>query len=907
MSREQAILVKDLWRLADAKAPDLLEAILALIEQGEPPPEEPEPANAFRLEAFRAALKGAARQRDRVRGSAAAYEAWKRYLAQPEGSVLPQMKLAELVVALYDKKTGPARHALLTIARRGPLTYGIWGGLKRVYKRAEVDHDAEVFGGLAARFDAEANSYDPERTVSAATLGYLKNRAARYLRHLGKAVPELYPQFAVEVLRAYPKGLRYASIAGSLLRARSKKWGAPVGLAKDKKFRVPYREAWQRSEDPLMLLLETSQSDIGASFAIEGLRELFPAVLRKVTPEWLARLAFRPLESAHDFLVETLEGSPEYHQGKLRQLGLHDAVQKLLVSPSAKARKYAIEYARANASELTSERLVEILAEAHEAYGDTAKFVASVIMGRPARQVGLVMLGRLAAFSVTTKWATAALGADFEKKELPEPFLIDMLLSPEDECTQWAQAYLDKKFRPEELPMSFWMRALDDPRLEDASYKVARFMTERLTKQKVESAPAEWVLDALARDDIGSAIADWLTKAEALPKGIDVERIKGLVFDSSRRAVAFALLGNRKLVSARDVGLGWLLALARRADPQLHDWAHRYLLQYMRPENFAEGKEDGAAGVARLFALASGAKEPEAVRVFAETYLRCHHPKIGKEQPESKQLGLKPLIGRDAYTEARIWPLLSDTRADVRRFAVVITRTELRRWGAQTKVYELADATAKEVRNIAYDALSQAGERHADPELALLPSELDAAQIFSMTESRARASRDVAIELIRKHYDLIGGATRLGWLMQSADREVRMLAVRLLWEKHRPRAIPPGWKPPPGAKKLDDAGPYEDAEALRALLRRLMFAVPPSRSMEALEQARSKKLPSSVAKKNLVEVVRDLGLRDAGFAKLVLPVLGEMTGSVAKGEWHACLSAIMTLRRAHGLPVPEVS
>ncbi|MGO8994476.1 MAG: hypothetical protein ACLQVI_14250, partial [Polyangiaceae bacterium] len=135
MSREQAILVKDLWRLADAKAPDLLEAILALIEQGEPPPEEPEPANAFRLEAFRAALKGAARQRDRVRGSAAAYEAWKRYLAQPEGSVLPQMKLAELVVALYDKKTGPARHALLTIARRGPLTYGIWGGLKRVYKR----------------------------------------------------------------------------------------------------------------------------------------------------------------------------------------------------------------------------------------------------------------------------------------------------------------------------------------------------------------------------------------------------------------------------------------------------------------------------------------------------------------------------------------------------------------------------------------------------------------------------------------------------------------------------------------------------------------------------------------------------------------------------------------------------
>jgi len=490
---------------------------------------------------------------------------------------------------------------------------------------------------------------------------------------------------------------------------------------------------------------------------------------------------------------------------------------------------------------------------------------------------------------------------------MSEPFLIDMLLSPNDECTKWAQGYLDQKFQPDELPTSFWLRALDDERLEDAPYGVESFLTKRLTKRSVASAPADWVLDALARDDIGSAIADWLTKAEALPPGIDVERVKGLVFDPSRRSVAFALLGNKKLVSAREVGLGWLLALARRADPQLHEWAHRYLLQYMRPENFSDGKEDAKAGVARLFALASGAREPEAVRLFAQTYLKCHHPKLTKDQPETRQLGLKPLIAREAYTEERLWPMLTDTRADVRRLAVAVTRVELRRWGAQTRVYELADASAKEVRNVAYDALSQAGHKHADPDLALLPSELDAAQIFSMTESRARASRDVAIDLIRKHYDLIGGAARLGWLMQSADREVRMLAVRLLWEKHRPRAIPAGWKPPGGAKAPEDAGAFTDAESLRALLRRVMFAVPPPRSMEALEQARAKKLPSSVAKRNLVELVRDLGVSDAGFAKLVLPVLAEFTGSVAKGEWQACLSAMMTLRRVHGLALPEVS
>ncbi len=903
MSREQPIQRSDIERLADREAPDLLQAIEAFLEQGEPDPPDPRPTDLFDTAALRAALAAAARKREKKQRQASAREAWGRYLSQPEAYIAPQMKLADLIVRLYETKTGPARQALFTIAREAPLVFGIWGGLKRVYKRAEEDLDAEVFGVLAARFDSARTARGPSN-VRAATLTYMTRRASRFLRYLGKSLPTLYPSFVVEVLRSYPEGTDYATIWGDL-ESPSKKWGAPVGLAKDKKFRVAYRDAWARSVDPLMLLLETCKADVGASFAIDGLRALFPDALRNVSPAWLARLAFRPLEAAHDLLVETLEASPEYHQGKLQKLGLHDAVLKLLVSPSAKARKYAIEYARGHASDLSNERLVQLLVDA-ESYQDTGKFVATILMARPARQLGLTMLGRLVGISLTSKWATAALEHDWDKKELTHEFLIDMLLSSERDRSVWAETFIDKKLKPEELPMSFWIKALDDPRLKDANYRVARFLTDRLVKQKVEVAPGDWLLDALARDDIGRAIGEWLKKAESLPSGVDLERIRGLVFDPSRRHVAFALLGNRKLVSPRDVGLGWLLALARRADPELHEWAHRYLLQHMRPEHFAEGKEDAKAGIARLFALATGKKEPEAVRVFAQTYLKCHHPKIAKDQPETKQLGLKPLIPRDAYTEARIGPSLFDTRGDVRRFAALVTRSELRRWGAQTKVYELADASAKEVRNIAYEALSQAGQRHADPDLALLPSELDAAQIFSLTESRVRSTRDVAIELIRKHYALIGGPTRLGWLMQSADKDVRTLAVRLLWEKHRPRGVPSDWKPPGAKAPLEQGAAYTDAEALRDLLRRLLFTVPPSRSLEALEKARSRKLPSSVAKRNLIELVKDFGQKEASFAKLVAPVLGEMTGSVSKGEWQTCLSALMTLRRVHGVALPEL-
>src|SRR5581483_6276824 len=149
------------------------------------------------------------------------------------------------------------------------------------------------------------------------------------------------------------------------------------------------------------------------------------------------------------------------------------------------------------------------------------------------------------------------------------------------------------------------------------------------------------------------------------------------------------------------------LALARRADPALHEFAHHYLLQHLTPADFSDGG-DREAGVARLFALATGDKEPEPVRLFAQTYLRCHHPEIGPDQPEAKSLQLKPQLARKAYTAERIWPALFDPRPDVRRFAVAITRAELRAWGYQTRVYELAESEAKEVRNIAYEALLKA-------------------------------------------------------------------------------------------------------------------------------------------------------------------------------------------------------
>jgi hypothetical protein len=59
-------------------------------------------------------------------------------------------------------------------------------------------------------------------------------------------------------------------------------------------------------------------------------------------------------------------------------------------------------------------------------------------------------------------------------------------------------------------------------------------------------------------------------------------------------------------------------------------------------------------------------------------------------------------------------------------------------------------------------------------------------------------------------------------------------------------------------------------------------------------------LPASVAKRRLIEAMRDIGLEDVEFARAIAPVLGEFTESTAKGEWQASLQALTALRARHG-------
>ncbi len=875
MADRPDITLEDLKTLAKGQAPDLAQAIIQFAAQPQPEPETM-PEGAMTPDAFEQMLREAQREYREAERRMKVALLWRRYLTQPEPPPAGRYLLADLLLELYLGGGEPTRAALLEVAKLAPLDRGLWGGLKRIYKLAEERQDALFFGAILGRLESSAGG---TQAVTRGTIVYLQRRGWRYLRNLARAVPELYPVFASATLsQLAPGAALWSGVACSrIIHAREDF----------------FENAWKLNPDPLMVLLETAQQNDVAKFAIDKLKKHFPAQLRQTNVAWLSRLAQRPIAAVHELLVDILQNNPELHPAKLEGLGLKNAVLSLLLSPSAAVRKYAVEYARAHATDLPPAALVEY---ALTGEAETRAWAISVLESLKAKAIGLDLLSRLLSSQGTSAWAATRLEAQFDRAELTDAFFIEQVYGA-GPARDWARKYLSERVKQSE-PLAAFLKALyADPRRQDAAQhpNLVRFTRQLLSLVTPEHLGAPWLMSLLSEPAFRAMADEQLRRARSLP-GLDVEAVKGLVFDRSVRELALHLLSTH--ASFKSIGLPWLLALARRTDPTLSSFATRMLLGQVDPKDFGDG--DVERGVKRLFELATGPKEPDPVRLFAQTYLRCHHPVVGPQQPEAIAHAITPKLTLAQYVPAPFWKALLDVRADVRRFAVVITRAELRRWGYHLRVYELADSEHKEVRNLCLNALENAGAPAADLACTLTVEEIDPAQVFRLTESRIRQSREVAMELIAKHYGRLGGPERLAWLMESADRSVRTMAVRMLWERHRPATLPEGWKPKGPAKMPEQAGRFANVQVLQDFLRTLLFGLPPGRSPEAREgELPRRSSGAQAAKRRAIDAARALAVEDEGFARAISPLFLEFSGSIARGEWQACLAALATVKVAH--------
>ncbi|HEY0985757.1 MAG TPA: hypothetical protein VGD80_01850, partial [Kofleriaceae bacterium] len=456
------------------------------------------------------------------------------------------------------------------------------------------------------------------------------------------------------------------------------------------------------------------------------------------------------------------------------------------------------------------------------------------------------------------------------------------------------------------IPARHWTALLDDPRFAAGTWQVRPIVTNalgELGKRTAREIGVAWIQKSLEDRTRSDAVARWLDAGMLSGDELDVEWLKALVGKPRLRPIALKLLADRRRVAPARVGLAWLLELARSSDAELAQFAQRMLLESFEPEDFAAGR-DKAAGVARLWELAAGAKSPEPVRGFAATYLKAHHPDLGPRLAEARALGIKPRLDHEAYAMGVVRPLLFDDRADVRRLAVAVAGEEIVRWGDRELVYELAGAAHKEPRGLGGELLLGT---LVDPtaDVRRVPEAwLDGRRLFQLAESRHKAAREVALTLIRRLYDRVGGAERLAWLMDSPERDVRLFAVRLFWDRHRPRALPADFAPRRATTAALGTQRFADLEAMRQFARTVLFGLPPGRIGERdpiVEGAPApeRALPASIAKRRLIEALRDVALDEVDLARASAPVLREGTEATAKGEWHASVQALTALRAHH--------
>ncbi|PRQ05019.1 hypothetical protein ENSA5_04450 [Enhygromyxa salina] len=917
MNRE--VTYEDITRAVDNRDPQLADLIVRYLLLPDPPEDRPEDAeqsearplsqDAWTLQKLRSTLAPYSlwgKSADEIKN--VRVDAWEQLMAAPHPP--PRLRLGDLLLSIYERGEESDRSALVEVFRNAKMGWGVWKAAKRIYKLSEQRHDAEMFGVLAWRLDVYSHKPNNFGEISPATTMYMRRRAWRYLRHLGVAVPELYPQFAVQVLRHYEAGFRPGGCwiihqiwnHKELVGKRSPGWRS---TPPDKLANRAYDEAWKLTAEPLLRLIEDSENDGVLRFATRSLEQDFPETLREVDPAWLARLGKKPAGSVHEFVVSLLERSPEFHQSKLADLGLHDMVLDLLGSPSEKAAKYAIEYANAHAGTIRAPRLIELL---QTGTNPVRKFAQARLDKLSAKDIGLP--GLIALLSTSAKnFATKKIEEGFGPDDLTPELYVDLLTGGWQQ-RRWVEEFFTKhKKKPSAALLKF---AVESAKL---GYWDKRSAFEQLGSRKAKDIGIDWIKQKLLEPEFSDEVGGWLSRGMLKGDELDVEWLKGLAMNPRLRAVSLRVLGNTKLVAPKRIGLPWLLAMARQLDPELYGFARNHLLEHFGPGDFAPGAgSDEAAGLDRLWSMAVGKDEPESVRKVAQTYLQFHHPDIGPEREDPLYDVLKPKLTPAHYTIERVRESLFDPRPDVRRFAAEIGSRELVRWGKRDLVYRLAASEYTEPRKIGSEVLLEIGELHEGKPQA--PIEwLVAARVFALAESALKASREVASALIRRHYHRLGGAAKLAWLMESPDREVRLFAVRLLWEQHRPLTIPTSWKPNKGPGARPSAGAASDAsaqppaaderfetgEALRQFLRTVMFGLPPGRveRREPIAGLPSRRLSASEGKRRLIEVVRDLAIEDAEFATVAVSVLDEFMNSHARGEWQGCVAALARIRQAH--------
>jgi hypothetical protein len=621
----------DVRRAWDARDPQIVRLVAQLATQPDPPPDTPVRQGAPTFERWLANQKDYRFRRkskeeqahDRIEGMKA--------LEAPTAEVpLPdRLKAHEVIYALWQSDDPLARDFLLRIIATVPLVYGPWRALKRIYKEAEAKPDTEVFGALTARFDAAHAGGGKQ--VSGATLSYLSRRSWRFLRRVAVQLPATYADVAADVLARYPANTNFDGtwVANHIFFHESKRYGrASFSFGyrdrpkpSDLKHRA-YPELWKRSPRPLFSLLERARADAVREFAAAALKADFRQVLRDVEPAWVVRLVGVGSGPVDEFVVWILQNVPKFEQGAFRTLGLHEAVLRLFDSPSDAARKYAADYARTHARDLTVEQVVRSADNSSEA----VRKLARDLLGErdPRKDVGLDAWGRLLESEHGHKFAAEVITKAFGPKDLTPAWFQDRMLARNSDAFEFASKLLPKVHPNKDLGPGFYISLLRRTDLENWLHQryVVPFAVAQLKTFDLNAVDPDGLRWLALYPLTAEAVFGWVREGKLKPQALGLafwkavafhpdwdadpwlaefrakngQWAKDLAFDDARAGRVLEWFADVRKFTAAELGFEWLLRLATRSEPLYREFATDRLVRSFTPADFAP--QGGSAPVA---------------------------------------------------------------------------------------------------------------------------------------------------------------------------------------------------------------------------------------------------------------------------------------------------------------------
>lgn len=621
------VTLQDLRSALESRDPDLVEQFVQLVSPVdysdqkfghlEPPTDEPQREGVYDFATF-VRETDTNKFRRKSRDEQAQLRMAKLASLESDDAEVPlpdKLTSHELLMELWESDDAFHRRALIAIIRETPMVYGPFKALKAIFKQAEAADDTEVYGLLAARFDMAFASRN--HGVSQRTLGYLVRRAWRYLRHVGQALPAIYPDVAVDFLSGYTHCFTTTTwILNHIFLHHTGKydakkfnfgWNAPSDWLKDRAF----ADAWKRSPRPLFDLLEVSRNNEITHYAVTALKKDFRAALRDVDADWVARL----IGKADGFAVWILDNVPKFEQSKFRELGLHEPVLQLFYSEDSAARSYAASYARTHARDLPIGELINLFAHRDKKIYSLA---ADLVLERdPREDVGLDAWGEILETRNGNKIAATALRKHFGESELTPEWFADRLVSENQFAWEFASQRVTELYSPKKLGSAYFVGLLQRcavaPRGTNGDVVGYAFKhLESLDPNEIEQLS----LRALLLDEVYLYwLNQWVENGKLSPKQFGVEFLKTLAFKpdydadewiqeqrkklmhlSENRPLEFSemiantvmgWLGDVREFTPDQLGFEWLLKLVKRSEPLYHNFAERTLTKSFLPADFA--------------------------------------------------------------------------------------------------------------------------------------------------------------------------------------------------------------------------------------------------------------------------------------------------------------------------------